>query len=155
MKKILLAYGLPKETVAAIMILNRYTKVKVRSRDKDTDYFDIVAGYWKEIPWPHTSLSSIQTTCLEHQSIKSNKTVSSRQRKEAEGTLLKQLPTPTTLKTIAILANTPAQSETQLHCLGRASAGIGHVNAHKTEHMCYNQTGDISTQNSSSLKLID
>ncbi len=27
----------------------------------------------------------------------------------------------------------------------RAVAGIGlHVNAHKTEYMCYNQTGDIS-----------
>ena len=26
------------------MILNRKSKVKVRSRDGDTDYFDIVAG---------------------------------------------------------------------------------------------------------------
>ena len=46
----------------------------------------------------------------------------------------------------AILANTPAQAETQLHTLERASAGIGlHVNAHKTEYMCFNQTGDISS----------
>ena len=44
MEQILLAYGLSKETVAAIMILNRNTKVKVRSPDGDTDYFDIVAG---------------------------------------------------------------------------------------------------------------
>ena len=44
MEQILLAYGLPKETVAAIMILNRNTKVKVRSPDGDTDYFDIVTG---------------------------------------------------------------------------------------------------------------
>ena len=44
MEQILLAYGLPKETVAAIMILCRNTKVKVRSLDGDTDYFDIVAG---------------------------------------------------------------------------------------------------------------
>ena len=42
--KILRAYGLPKETVAAIMMLYRNTKVKVRSSDGDTDYFDIVAG---------------------------------------------------------------------------------------------------------------
>ena len=42
--QILLAYGLPKETVAAIMILYRNTKVKVRSPDGDTEYFDIVAG---------------------------------------------------------------------------------------------------------------
>ena len=44
MEQILLAYGLPKETVAAIRILYRNTKVKVRSPDGDTEYFDIVAG---------------------------------------------------------------------------------------------------------------
>ena len=44
MEQILLAYGLPKETVAAITILYRNTKVKVRSPDGDTKDFDIVAG---------------------------------------------------------------------------------------------------------------
>ena len=44
MEQILLAYGIPKGTVAAIMILYRNTIVKVRSPDGDTDYFDIVAG---------------------------------------------------------------------------------------------------------------
>ena len=44
MKQILLAYGLPKETVAAIIMLYRNTKVKVRSPDGDTDNFDILAG---------------------------------------------------------------------------------------------------------------
>ena len=44
MEQILLAYGLPKETVTAIMILYRNTKVKVHSLDGDTDYFDSVAG---------------------------------------------------------------------------------------------------------------
>ena len=43
-EQILLAYGIPKETVAAITILYRNTKVKVRSPDGDTEYFDIVAG---------------------------------------------------------------------------------------------------------------
>ena len=44
MEQILLANGLPKETVAAIMMRNRNIEVKVRSTDGDTDYFDIVAG---------------------------------------------------------------------------------------------------------------
>ena len=44
MEQILLAYGIRKETVAAITILYRNTKVKVRSPDRDTEYFDIVAG---------------------------------------------------------------------------------------------------------------
>ena len=57
---------------------------------------------------------------------------------------------------ITLLANTPNQAETQLHSLERADAGIGlHVNAHKTEYMRYNQTGDISTLDGTSLKLVD
>ena len=44
MKEILLAYCIPKETVAAIMFLYRNTKVKVHSLDGDTDYFNFVAG---------------------------------------------------------------------------------------------------------------
>ena len=44
MEQILLAYGLAKETVAAITILYRNTRVKVRSPDGDTEYFDIVSG---------------------------------------------------------------------------------------------------------------
>ena len=57
---------------------------------------------------------------------------------------------------IALLANTPNQVETLLHSLGRSAAGIGlHVKAHKTEYICYNQTGDISTVDGTSLKLVD
>ena len=57
---------------------------------------------------------------------------------------------------IVILANTPNQAETLLHSLEQAAAGIGlHVNAHKTEYMCYNQTGDISTLDRTSLKLVN
>ena len=43
-KQILLGYGLPKETVTAIMMLYSNTKVKVHSPDGDIDFFDIVAG---------------------------------------------------------------------------------------------------------------
>ena len=43
MEQILLDYGLPKETIAAIMMLYRKTKVKVRSQDGDIDYFEFVA----------------------------------------------------------------------------------------------------------------
>ena len=44
MELILLACRLPKETVAAIIMLYRNTKVKVLSPDGDTDYLDIAAG---------------------------------------------------------------------------------------------------------------
>ena len=55
MEQILQAYSIPKETAAAIMILYRSTKVKVCSRDRDTNYFDIVA---RVLPGD-TSLSSV------------------------------------------------------------------------------------------------
>ena len=107
-EQILLAYGIPKETVAAITILYRNTKVKVSSPDGDTDYFDICSrstarGHTSPIPLYHLC----RTTCLEHRLIKSKKTASSWQRKEAEGTLQKQLPIADYADDIAILANTP------------------------------------------------
>ena len=50
----------------------------------------------------------------------------------------------------------PPKPKTALHSLERAAGGIGlHVNAHKTEYMCLNQTGNISTLGGRSLKLVD
>ena len=42
--QILLAYGLPKQTVAVITMLYKNTKIKVCLLDGDKDFFDIVAG---------------------------------------------------------------------------------------------------------------
>ena len=75
MEQILLAYGRPKETVAAITIPYRNTKVKVRSPDGGTEYFDIVAGVLQGdtlAPYLFIILS-----CLEHRLIKSEKSASS------------------------------------------------------------------------------
>ena len=44
MEQIFFAYRLPKEIVEAIMVLYKNTKVKVRSPDGDTDFFDNVTG---------------------------------------------------------------------------------------------------------------
>ena len=52
--------------------------------------------------------------------------------------------------------DTPNQAETLLNSLEQAAADIGlHVNAHKTEYMCYDQTGYISTLDGTPLKLVD
>ena len=80
MEQILLAYGLPEETIAAIMILYRNTKVKVRSPDGDTEYFDIVAGVLQGDTLAYVLRTSIDNI----------------REKEAEGTPQKQLPMPTT-----------------------------------------------------------
>ena len=57
---------------------------------------------------------------------------------------------------MALLANKLNQAEILPHSLERAASGSGlHVNAHKTKYLCYNQTGDISTWDGTSLKLVD
>ena len=151
MELILLAYGLPKETVAAIMILYKNTKVKVRSPDRDTEYFDIVAGVLQG----DTLAPYLFIICLDYvlraliDKIRENGFELTKKRS-------KRYPAKTITDAdyaddLALLANTPNQAETLLHSLERAAVGIGlHVNAHKTEYMCYNQTGNITT-----LRLVD
>ena len=57
---------------------------------------------------------------------------------------------------IALLAITPAQAESLLHSPEWAIGGIGHhINADKTEYMCFNQRADISTLKGGPLKLVD
>ena len=157
MEQILLACGIQKETVAAIMILYKNTKVKVRSPDGDTGYFDIVAGELQG----DTLASYLFIICLDYvlrtsiDKIKENGFELTKKKRS------RRYPAKTITDTVyandvAILANAHAQAETLLHSLERAAGGIGlHVNAHKTEYMHLNQTGDISTLGSSSLKLVD
>ena len=96
MEQILLAYGIPKETVAAITTLYKNTKVKVRSPDGDTEYFDIVAGVLQG----DTLAPYLFIICLDYvlrTSIDKIKEMASNwRRKEAKGTPQQQLPTPTT-----------------------------------------------------------
>ena len=156
MEQILLACGLPKETVTAIMILYRNTKVKVCSSDGDTDYFDIVAGVLQgDTLAPYLfiiSLDYVLRTSIDE--IKENGFKLPKERS-------RRYPTKTITNTdyandIAILANTTAQAKTLLHSLEQAAAGIDlHVNAYKMEYVCFNQTGDISTLNGSPLELVD
>ena len=137
-------------------MLYRNTKVKVRSPDGDTDYFDIVAGVLQG----DTLAPYLFIICLDYvlrtsiDKIKENgfKLTKERSRRHPAKTITDV----DYADDIALLANAPTQSETLLHSLERAAAGIGlHVNAHKTEYMCFNQTGEISTLNGSSLKLVD
>ena len=141
-------------TVAAITILYRNTKVKVRSPDGDTEYFDIVTG----VQQGDTLAPYLFIICLDYvlrtsiDKIRENgfELKKKRSRRYPAKTIADYA------NDIALLANTPNQAETLLHSLERATAGIGlHVNTHKTEYMCYNQTGDISTLDGTSLKLVD
>ena len=138
------------------MILYRNTKVKVRTPDGDTEYFDIVAGVLQG----DTLAPYLFIICLDYvlrtsiDKIRENGFELTKKRS-------KRYPAKTITDAdyaddLALLANTPNQAETLLHSLERAAAGIGlHVNAHKTEYMCYNQTGNITTLDGASLRLVD
>ena len=151
MEQILLAYGLPKETVAAIMILYRNIKVKVRSLDGDTEYFDIVVGVLQG----DTLASYLFIICLDYvlrtsiDKIRENGFEMTKKRNKRYPA--KTITDADYTDNIALLANTPNQAETLLHSLERAAPGI----AQKTEYMCYNQIGDITTLDRDSLKLVD
>ena len=138
------------------MILYRNTKEKVRSPDGDTDYFDIVAGVLQG----DTLAPYLFIICLDYvlrtsiDNIRENGFMLTKKRSRRYPA--KTITDANYTDDIALLANTPNQAETLLHSLERAAAGIGlHVNAHKTEFMCFNQKGDISTLDRTSLKLVD
>ena len=143
MEETLLVYGLPKETVAAETILYRNTKVKVRSPDGDTEYFDIVAGVLQG----DTVAPYLFIICLDYVLRTSIDKIRENgfelKKKRSRWYPAKTITDAYNANHIAILVNTPNQSETLQHSLERAAAGIDlHVNAHKTEYMCNNQTGD-------------
>ena len=114
-----------KETVVAIMILYRNTKVKVRSPDGDTEYFDIVAGVLQG----DTLAPYLFIICLDYvlrtsiDKIRENGFELTKRRS-------KRYPAKTITDAdyaddLALLVNTPNQAEALLHSLERAAAGIG------------------------------
>ena len=156
MEQILLAYGISKETVTAITILYKNTKVKVHSPDGDTDYFDIEAGVLQGNILAQYLFIIFLENVLRTSINKIRENGFELRKKRSRKYPAKTITDADYADDIAILANAPTKAETLLHSLERAGAGIGvHVNAHKTEYMCFNQTGGISTLGGSSLKLVD
>ena len=154
MEQILLAYGLPIETVAGLNMLYRNTKV--RSPDGDTDYFNTVAGVLQE----DTLVLYAFIICLYNKLrmsidlIKENgfKLAKERSRRYPAQTITDA----DYVNDIELIANTPAQAKSQIHSLERATGSIGlHVNADKIEYVCFNPRGDISTLKGGPLKLVD
>ena len=117
MEQILLTYSLPKETVTAIMMLYRNTKVKICSLDGDTDCFDIVAGVLQR----DTLAPYLFIICLDYvlrtsiDKIKENglKLTKERSRRYCA----KTINDANYADDIALLANAPAQAKTLLHSL--------------------------------------
>ena len=132
------------------MMLYKNTKVKVCSQDEGTDSFDIVASVLQG----DTLVPYLFIICLDYMLrtsiglIKDNsfKLTKRRNRRYPAQTI-----------TDALYADDiVAQAKSQLHSLEQVVGGIGlHVNADKTEYMCFNQRGDIYTLSSGPRKLVN
>ena len=136
MEQILRAYGQPKETVAAIMILYRNTKVKVRSPDGDRDYFDIVAGVLQG----KTLAPYLFIICLDYvlrtsiNKLKENGFEPTKKRSRRYPA--RPITDADYGDDIELLVNAPAQAETLLHSLERAAAGIGLHGKAPKQYIC-------------------
>ena len=156
MEQILVVYSLLKETVEAIMMPYKNTKIKVRSPDGDTGYFDIVAGVLqRDTLSPYLSiiyLDYVLRTSIDLMKENGFKLAKERSRRYPAQTIIDV----DYADDIALLANSPTQAESLLHNLEQAARGISlHVNADKTEYMCFNQRSDISTIKGGLLRLVD
>ena len=130
MAQILIANGLLKETVGAIMRLYKNKKVKVRSPDGDTDYFHIVVGVLQGDTLPPylfiICLDYVLETSIVLMYENGVKLAKERSRRYSTQTIT----VTDYADDIAILSNTLPQAETLLHILELAAGGKGlHVNA--------------------------
>ena len=137
-------------------MLYRNTKVKIHSPNGDTDYIDIVAGVLQgDTLAPYLfiiCLDYVLRTSIDKMKENGFKLTKERSRRYPAQTITDADYT----NDIALLANAPTQAGTLLHSLEGATASIGlYVSAYKMEYICFNQRGDISTLNGSSLKLVD
>ena len=103
MEQILLAYGLPKEIVTALMRLYKNTKAIVYSPNVDTDFFYKVTGVY--------TLPRLCTLNVD----RSNKRRWFHIKKDKKQMISTEIMTDT--DDLALLTNTPAQAESLLHSL--------------------------------------
>ena len=156
MEQIFWANGLTKETVTAIMIPYRNTKVKVCSPDGNAYFFILSLEFCKNIHYWYICMFII---CLDYVL-----QMSIDLRKENGFTLKKARSRQYLAKTImntdypddiAFLRYTPTQFEFLWHSLEQVPGGIGlHMNTSKMEYMYFNQEGATSTLNGHPLKLV-
>ena len=118
---------------------NYYLLTASPKKQRDTDYFDIVAGVLQGdtlAPYLYIKcLDFVLTTSIDIMKENGFKLAKERSRK---------YPTQTITDVdyaddLALLAYSPAQAESLLHSLEQAAAGKGpHVNADKSEYACFN-----------------
>ena len=155
LKYILSAYGIPKETINAIMILYTNTRAMVRSPDGYTPFFDITTG----VLHGDTLAPYLFIICLDYimrTSIDNNSqyglTLTERKSSRYPAFTITDVDYA---DDIAITTNNVKEANILLNSLEKTAKEIGlHINVAKTEYMAYNQnsTDMIKTQNEENIK---
>ena len=153
MEEILLAYGIPQETVSAIMMLYRNTQSMVRSPDGDTDFFDILAGVLQG----DTLAPYLFVICLDYvlrTSADAHKELGLTLEKAKSRRYPEQKITDADYADdLALFSDSIADATSLLHYVEDAAQKIGlYVNARKTEFLCYNTTGTMKSLSGDNIK---
>ena len=153
MKDILLSYGIPKETVSAIMIMYNNTRAQVRSPDGDTEFFDVVAGVLQG----DTLAPFLFIICLDYAlrtSIDMNKELGftlTKSKSKRHGAVT--ITDCDFADDLALLADTIADATQLLHLLEKAAAKMGlYINTSKTECLPFHQEGQTEALDGTKLK---
>ena len=128
------AYGIPDETVAAIMMLLKNTKSMVRSPDGGTDFFEILAGVLQGL----TLASFLFVIALDYvlrTSVNLNNHLGfTLQKARSRRYPAKKITDADYADDLALFADKITDAEQLLHSLEDAAAGIGlYVNAGETK----------------------
>ena len=138
-EQILLAYGLTKETVTAIVVLYKNIKAVVCSADEDADFFKIIPGVLQgDTLFAHTLLR-LCTSIINW----SNK----RKWLHIKESKMHVVSYINSWVNLVLLTNTPTQAESLLYSIERAAGGFSlYMNTNEIEYMCFfSQKGVIST----------
>jgi hypothetical protein len=157
MKEILIAYGIPGETVNAIMILYSNTRSMVRSPDGDTDFFNITAGVLQG----DTIAPYLFIICLDYvlrKAVDSHSelgfTLSKSKSRRYPAIKLTDVDYADDL---AVTADYLIDATILLHHIEEVASEIGlYINNSKTEFICYNQnhSGTIKSLNGENIKAV-
>ena len=144
MRDILIAYGIPQETVDAIMMLYQDTCSMVRSPDGNTEFFDIIAGVLQE----DTLARYIFIICLDYvlrRALDENKELGLTLTKQKSGRYPgKKITDADYADDLAVLADTLKDATTLLRNIEKVAKQIGlYLNADKTEFICENQDASV------------
>ena len=155
MEQILLAYGIPDETVSAIMMLYKNTTAKVQSPDGDTETFDILAGVLQG----DTLAPFLFIICLDYvlrTSIDESKELGFTLQKARGRRYPAEIITDADYADdLALFADTIEEATQLLHILEKASGDVGlYVNAKKTEFMSFNLEGSMKTLGGDTVKQV-